>query len=212
VIVELDAKTVKKLRDMTGSGMMDCKRALKEAGGDIEKAVDVLRKKGIAKAGARAARATEQGRIETYVHLGARLGVMLELKCETDFVARNDEFINLARDLCMHVAAMRPIAVDRENVPPELLEREKNVYRESEDLKSKPENIREKIVEGRMKKFYTQNVLLEQSFVKDEKTSVGDYMKQHISKFGENITVGRFVRFELGESTGSAASDKESEE
>jgi elongation factor Ts len=199
--VELDAKTVKKLRDMTGSGMMDCKRALQEAGGDIQKAVDILRKKGIAKAGARSARATEQGRIETYVHLGSRLGVMLELKCETDFVARNEDFVNLARDLCMHIAAMRPIAIDRESVPNEVLERERNVYRESEDLKSKPEKIRDKIIEGRMKKFYMQNILMEQSFVKDEKTSVGDYLKTHIAKFGENITVGRFVRFELGEQT-----------
>ena len=209
--MELDAKIVKRLRDMTGSGMMDCKRALQEAGGEIEKAVDILRKKGIAKAGARAARATEQGRIETYVHLGSRLGVMLELKCETDFVARNEEFVELARDLCMHIAAMQPIAVDRESVPPEMLEREKNVYRESEDLKSKPENIREKIVEGRMKKFYTQNVLTEQAFVRDEKTTVGDYLKQHVAKFGENITVGRFVRFELGEQTESVIACKQAE-
>ncbi len=209
--MKLDAKMVKKLRDKTGSGMMDCKRALQEAQGDIEKAVDVLRKKGIAKAGARAARATEQGRIETYVHLGARLAVMLELKCETDFVARNQEFIDLARDLCMHIAAMRPIAIDRESVPQALLEREKNVYRESEDLKAKPENIREKIVEGRMKKFYTQNVLLEQPFVKNEKTTIGDYLKTHVAKFGENITVGRFVRFELGEETEPVVAGKQPE-
>jgi elongation factor Ts len=197
--VELDAKTVKKLRDMTGSGMMDCKRALQEAEGDMEKAVDILRKKGIAKAGARSARATEQGRVETYVHMGARLGVMLELRCETDFVARNEEFVQLARDLCLHIAAMRPLAVDRESVPPDVLEREKGIYAESEDLKSKPENIRDKIIEGRMKKFYTENVLTEQPFVKDEKTTVGDYLKENIGKFGENITIGRFVRFELGE-------------
>ena len=209
--MELDAKTVKKLRDMTGSGMMDCKRALQEAEGDVQKAVDILRKKGIAKAGARSARATEQGRIETYVHLGSRLGVMLELKCETDFVARNDDFINLARDLCMHIAAMRPVAVDRESIDPELLEREKNVYRESEDLMSKPENIREKIVEGRMKKFYSQNVLMEQPFVKDEKTTVGDYLKEHVAKFGENLVIGRFVRFELGDETESVVSGKQAE-
>ena len=197
--MELDAKTVKKLRDMTGSGMMDCKRALHEAEGDIEKAVDILRKKGIAKAGARSARSTEQGRVETYVHLGARLGVMLELKCETDFVARNEEFITLARDLCLHVAAMRPLAVDRESIPPDVLEREKNIYRESDDIKSKPENIQDKIIEGRLKKFYTERILLDQPFVKDEKTTVADYLKEHIAKFGENITVGRFSRFELGE-------------
>jgi elongation factor Ts len=207
--VELDAKVVKKLRDMTGSGMMDCKRALQEAECDIEKAIDILRKKGIAKAGARASRATDQGRVETYVHMGARLGVMLELRCETDFVARNDEFIQLARDLCLHIAAMRPLAVDRESIPPDVLEREKRIYAESEDLKSKPENIRDKIIEGRMKKFYTENVLTEQPFVKDEKTTVGDYVKQHISKFGENITIGRFVRFELGEQAASGAADKQ---
>jgi len=208
--VELDAKTVKKLRDMTGSGMMDCKRALHEAEGDIEKAVDILRKKGIAKAGARSARSTEQGRVETYVHLGARLGVMLELKCETDFVARNEEFITLARDLCLHVAAMRPLAVDRESIPPDVLEREKNIYRESDDIKSKPENIQDKIIEGRLKKFYTERILLDQPFVKDEKTTVADYLKEHIAKFGENITVGRFSRFELGEQAGSGGEQAES--
>lgn len=197
--MELDAKTVKKLRDMTSSGMMDCKRALQEADGDIEKAVDILRKKGIAKAGSRSARATQHGRIETYVHLGSRIGVMLELKCETDFVARNEEFVSLARDISMHIAAMCPVAINRENVPPELLEREKNVLRESEDLAKKPEEMREKIVEGRLKKFFTQSVLLDQPFVKDEKSTIDDYLKSHIAKFGENITVSRFVRFEIGE-------------
>jgi len=206
--VELDAKTVKKLRDMTGSGMMDCKRALQEVGGDIEKAVDILRKKGIAKAGSRSARATEQGRIETYVHLGSRIGVMLELKCETDFVARNEEFVTLARDLCMHVAAMHPIAVVREDVPAELLEREKAVLMESDDISKKPEEMREKIVEGRLKKFYTQSVLLDQPFVKDEKTTIADHLKAHVAKFGENITVGRFVRYELGEVSQQAGDEQ----
>jgi elongation factor Ts len=210
--VSIDAETVQKLRQRTGSGMMDCKRALQEADGDIEKAVDILRKKGIAKAGARAARATAQGKIETYVHLGARLGVMLELKCETDFVARNEQFVNLARDLCMHVAAMRPVSVDRETLPAEVIEREKSIYREAEDLKDKPDNIREKIIEGRMKKFYTESVLLEQPFVKDQKTTVGDYIKEHAAKFGENITVGRFVRFEIGEDSESAPEEKRAQE
>jgi len=203
-----DAATVKKLRDMTNCGIMDCKRALKESENNIEKAVEVLRKKGIAKAGAKAARSTDQGRIETYVHLGAKLGVMLELKCETDFVARNEEFIALARDLCMHIAAMKPIAVSKENVPEELLEKEKEIYRESDEIKSKPENIREKIITGRLNKFYKDNVLLEQPFVKEEKTAVGEYVKQAIGKFGENITIGRFVRFELGEDAGSDTSKK----
>lgn len=210
--MSIDAETVQKLRQRTGSGMMDCKRALQEAAGDIEKAIDILRKKGIAKAGARAARATAQGKIETYVHLGARLGVMLELKCETDFVARNEAFVNLARDLCMHVAAMRPVSVDRETLPAEVIEREKNIYREAEDLKDKPDNIREKIVEGRMKKFYTESVLLEQPFVKDQKTTVGDYIKEHAAKFGENVTVGRFVRFEIGEDSESAPGEKQVQE
>ncbi len=210
--MSIDAETVQKLRQRTGSGMMDCKRALQEAEGDMEKAVDILRKKGIAKAGSRAARATAQGRIETYIHLGARLGVMLELKCETDFVARNEEFISLARDLCMHVAAMRPVAIDRENVPADVIEREKDIYREAEDIKSKPENIREKIVEGRMKKFYTESVLLEQPFVKDQKITVGDHIKEHAAKFGENLVIGRFVRFEIGEETETAAEEKQAEE
>lgn len=207
----LDAQTVKKLRQMTSSGIMDCKRALQEAQGDIDQAVEILRKKGIAKAGTRAARATEQGRIETYVHLGSRLGVMLELKCETDFVARNDEFVNLARDLCLHIAAMKPLAVTREDVPEAILEREKRIFRESEELKSKPENVREKIIEGRLKKFYTDNVLMYQPFVKDEKVSVSDYLKEHVAKFGENIAVGRFVRFEIGEQTESDQGSKQAE-
>lgn len=206
-----DAETVKKLRQMTNSGIMDCKRALQEAQGDIDEAVEILRKKGIAKAGTRAARATEQGRIETYVHLGARLGVILELKCETDFVARNEEFVNLTRDLCLHIAAMKPLAVTREDVPGAILEREKRIFRESEELKNKPENIREKIIEGRLKKFYTDNVLMEQPFVKDEKVTVGDHLKEHVTKFGENITVGRFVRFEIGEQTEPAQGSKQAE-
>ena len=194
-----DAELVKKLRLITNSGILDCRNALREAEGSIDKAVEILRKRGLAKAEKRVTRETDQGRIESYIHLGGRIGVLLEIKCETDFVARNETFRTLARDICMHVAAMKPIAVSKEFVPPEILEREKSIYRESDELKSKPENVREKIVEGRLKKFYADSVLLEQPFVKDEKMTVGEYIKQNIAKFGENIAITRFVRFEVGE-------------
>jgi elongation factor Ts len=194
-----DTELVKKLRLITNSGILDCRNALREAQGDIDKAVEVLRKKGLAKAEKKITRETDQGRIESYVHLGGRIGVLLEIKCETDFVARNETFRSLARDICMHIAAMKPIAVSKDAVAPEILEREKSIYRESDELKSRPENVREKIVEGRLKKFYADNVLLEQPFVKDEKMTVGEYIKQNIAKFGENISVTRFMRFEVGE-------------
>jgi len=197
--VSEDAELVKKLRMITNSGILDCRNALKEAEGNLDKAVEIMRKKGLAKAEKKLMRATDQGRIESYIHLGGRIGVLLEIKCETDFVARNDTFRNLARDVCMHIAAMKPVCVLKEAVPPEVLEREKAIYRESPELKSKPENVREKIIEGRLKKFYSDSVLLEQPFVKDEKVTVGEYIKQNIAKFGENISVTRFVRFEIGE-------------
>jgi elongation factor Ts len=194
-----DTELVKKLRLITNSGILDCRNALREAEGSIDKAVEILRKRGLAKAEKKVTRETDQGRIESYIHLGGRIGVLLEIKCETDFVARNETFRTLARDICMHVAAMKPIAVSKESVPPEVLEREKSIYRESDELKSKPENVREKIVEGRLKKFYADSVLLEQPFVKDEKMTVAEYIKQNIAKFGENIAITRFVRFEVGE-------------
>lgn len=194
-----DTEQVKKLRLITNSGVLDCRDALREADGSIDKAVEILRKKGLAKAEKKVTRETDQGRVESYVHLGGRIGVLLEIKCETDFVARNETFRSLARDLCMHIAAMKPISVSKESVPQEILEREKSIYRESDELKSKPENVREKIVEGRLKKFYADSVFLEQPFVKDEKMTVGEYIKQNIAKFGENIAVTRFIRFELGE-------------
>jgi len=195
----ISAKDVKKLRDMTGCGMMDCKRALVEAKGDFEKAAELLRKWGIAKAEKKALRPTEQGLITSYIHPGNRIGVLLEIKCETDFVARNELFHQLAENICLQIAAMRPIAVDRESIPEEIIERERRILMEQEDIKKKPEHIRPKIVEGRLKKFYEQACLLEQPYIRNDKITVGDYIKEVMAKLGENIRVTRFVRFELGE-------------
>jgi elongation factor Ts len=198
---EIDAKTVMALRGATGAAMMDCKTALKETGGDLEKAKDWLRKKGKQIADKKADRETKAGTIASYVHMGGKIGVLLELKCETDFVARNEEFQQLARDLCMQIAATRPVAVSRERVPAEVIEREKAVYRESDQLKGKPENMIEKIIEGKLEAFYKEKCLLDQAFVKDAtgKTTVRDLVQGISGKMGENVQVGRFARFELGE-------------
>jgi elongation factor Ts len=199
--VNIDAKTVMRLRSETGAAMMDCKSALAESGGDIEKAKDWLRKKGKQIAEKKAERETKAGTIASYVHLGGKIGVLVELKCETDFVAKNDEFQALARDLCMQVAAARPIAVSRERVPADVIEREKTVYRESDQLKGKPAQMIDKIIEGKLEAFFKEKCLLDQTFVKDPsgKTTVRDLLQAASGKMGENIQVGRFARFELGE-------------
>ena len=191
------AAEVKKLRDKTGLGMMDCKQALVETEGDMEKAVEFLRKKGLDAAAKRAHRATAEGRIGAYIHPPGRVGVMLELNCETDFVAKNAEFATLLHDLCMHVVASRPDAVSREEIPAEVIEREREIYRAQ--VQDKPEKIQDKIVESKLENFFKQNVLLEQPFVREMKKSVGDHIKEVIAKLGENITVKRFVRLAVGE-------------
>lgn len=195
----ISASTVQDLRSRTGAGMMDCKKALTETNGDIEKAVDYLRKKGISSAEKKAGRETKQGSIISYIHGGGRIGVLLEINCETDFVARNESFQSFARDLAMHVAASNPPFLNREAVPADLLKKEKDIHRDQMKDQKKPENIIEKIIEGKINRFYEENCLLEQAFVKNPDITVGDYLKETIGKIGENIVVSRYVRFELGQ-------------
>ena len=199
MIVKITAEMVKKLRDMTGAGMMDCKKALEEADGDFEKAVEILRKKGAAKAAKKAGRATREGIITSYIHFNGRIGVLLELNCETDFVARTDEFKELAYNLAKQVAAMNPKWVSKEDVPQEVIEKEKEIYREQLKDSGKPEHVIEKIIEGKLEKFFEENCLLEQEYIFEEGKKVKDIINEVIGKIGENIRVSRFVRMEVGE-------------
>ena len=197
--MEISAKMVKELRDQTGAGMMDCKRALVEAEGDIEKAKDVLRKKGLSKAGKKSGRATENGAIVDYIHFNNRVGVMVELNCETDFVARTDEFKELGRDICKHIAMENPKYVSRDEVSSEVLEKEKEIYKAQLAESGKPEKVLEKIIEGKIEKFYSENCLMEQKYFLDDSRTIEEMIKEAIAKIGENISVGRFVRFEIGQ-------------
>jgi elongation factor Ts len=201
---EINAKTVMQLRGETGAAMMDCKTALTECAGDLEKAKDWLRKKGKQIADKKSDRETKAGTVASYIHMGGKIGVLLELKCETDFVARNEEFQQLARDLCMQIAAARPIAISREKVPTDVIEREKAVYRDSDQLKGKPAQMVDKIIEGKLEAFFKEKCLVDQAFVKDAtgKTSVKDVIQAVAGKMGENVQVARFARFELGEAAG----------
>lgn len=196
--MQISAAMVKTLRDRTGAGMMDCKRALQETGGDLEQAVDSLRSKGAAKAAQRSDRAVREGVVASYLHHGGRIGVLLELNCETDFVAATDEFRALARDLAMHVAASDPLAVRAEDVDAEVVERERRVYEEQVAAEGKPEKIRDRIVAGKMAKFFKERVLVEQPFVKDPDRSVGDLVTEVSARTGEKIAVARFARFRVG--------------
>ena len=193
----ITAELVKQLRDITGAGMMECKKALTETSGDIEKAVDALRKSGIAKAEKRADRAASQGRVDSYIHDG-RLGVLVEVNCETDFVARTDDFKGLCKDLAMQAAAAGAEFVRREEVPAERIAREREIYAAQMEGEKKPANIMEKILDGKVNKFYSEICLLEQPFIKDDKKTVNDLVKETAAKTGENIVVRRFVRFRLG--------------
>ena len=195
----ISASTVKELREMSGAGMMDCKKALTEASGDIEKAIDILRKTGMAKARKKSGRSAKEGIILPYIHPGAKLGVLLEINCETDFVANTDDFKNMSKDIAMHIAASAPMSVSREEIPQETLEREKEIYADQARQSGKPENIIEKMTEGRLNKFYQENVLLEQTFVKDPDKTVADLITETVAKLGENILISRFSRFQLGE-------------
>ena len=192
----ITAAAVKELRDRTGLGMMDCKKALVETDGDIEKAIDLLRKRGLKSADARAGRTTGEGRIGHYLHMGGKIGVMVEMNCETDFVAKNEQFEALLKDISMQIAATSPRFVSSESVPEDVLAREKDIY--AEQVKGKPENIVEKILEGKLQDFYKQNCLVEQPFIKDGNVTVGEMIKSAIAKIGENIVVRRFVRYEVG--------------
>jgi len=197
--MEISASLVKQLRERTGAGLMDCKTALKESGGDVEKALDYLRIKGLAHAQRKAARATKEGSVISYIHPGSRIGVLVEVSCETDFVARTDVFQIFGRDIAMQIAATAPIAVDRADVPPDLIEKERDVYRSQAKEQKKPESVIEKIVDGRVDKFYAESVLLDQPFIKDDSKTVRDLLNELVAKLGENIKIARFARFQIGQ-------------
>ena len=194
-----NASAVKELREISGAGMMDCKRALDEAGNNIKKAMEVLRKSGVAKAQKKAGRSASDGMVLQYIHPGSKLGVLIEVNCETDFVAKTEDFQNMVKDIAMHIAASGPIAVNKEDVPTDVLETEKEIYAEQARKSGKPENIIDKMIEGRIFKFYQENVLMEQSFVKDPNLTISDVLTEMVAKLGENIIIARFVRFQLGE-------------
>ncbi len=195
----ISASLVKQLRAKTGAGMMECKKALEEAGGDMDKAVEILRKRGIEAAEGKFGREIKEGRIGCYIHFGGRLGVMVEMGCETDFVANTEDFQQLMKDVCMHVAASNPRWIRREDVPEEVLTKEKEIY--AEQFKDKPPQVVDKIVQGKIESFFKENCLLEQPFVKDQDVTVGELIREYIAKFGENVEVRRFVRFAVGEET-----------
>ena len=196
--MEITAEMVKSLRQQSGAGIMECKNALKESNGEVEGAVTFLRKKGLAKADKKADRETSEGTVSTYIHPGSKIGVMAELLCETDFVANTTDFQQLARDICMHIAASKPRFVSRDEVTEDVLEKEKEIYAAQARDSGKPEKIIDKIVVGKMDKFYEENCLLEQKFIKDSDNTVQDLIKQKIATLGENILVGNFCRFEIG--------------
>lgn len=197
--MQINAKMVKELREQTGAGMMDCKKALSEADGDVDKAVKVLRERGIAKAAKRSGRSTSEGLIASYIHAGDKLGVIVEVACETDFVARTDDYKGLARDIAMHIAATAPLCVKREHVDPSLIEKEREIYRQQALNEGKPEKIIDKIVDGKIEKYMSEIVLLDQAFVKDNDKTISDLIKEKVGTLGENIQIKRFCRFRLGE-------------
>lgn len=198
-MAEVTVEMVKELRERTGAGMMDCKKALVEAGGDMEKAIDILRKKGLAQAAKKAGRVAEEGIVEAYIHHNSKVGVLVELKCETDFVARTDQFRALAKELAMHIAWANPLYVSKEDVPREVLEREEAIEKERARAEGKPEAVLDKIVQGRLAKFYERVCLLEQPFIRDDSKKVRDIIAEKIALLGENIVVGKFARLAIGE-------------
>src|SRR5450432_2789364 len=206
-MAEITAALVKALRERTGAGMMECKAALVEAKGDVPEAEVVLRKRGIASAGKKASRATKQGLIGSYIHQGGQLGVLVEINCESDFVARTEDFQELVHDVAMHIAAADPRFIHKEDVTAEVLEKEREIHRARALAEGKPEKMLDKITEGRMNKFYEEICLLEQPFVKEATLTVGQLVKTKIAKLGENITIARFVRFKVGDSSADAGSD-----
>jgi elongation factor Ts len=196
--VEITAALVKQLRDLTGTGMMECKAALKESGGNIEEAITILRKRGLAQASKKSGRSTGEGLIGSYIHAGGKIGVLLELNCESDFVARTEDFQTLMKEIALQVAAASPTYARREDVPADVLERERAIYRGQMENSGKPAQVIEKIIEGKLGSFYEQNVLVDQASIRDPKTTVGQLIQAAIAKLGENISVARFVRFKVG--------------
>jgi elongation factor Ts len=190
---------VKQLREKSGAGMMDCKQALVECDADIDKAIDFLRKKGLATAQKRAGRAMTEGTIQSYIHMGGKLGVLVEVNCETDFVAKNEDFVQFAKNIAMHIAATNPLGVRPEDVPEETVQRERDIYQAQAAETGKPENVITKIVDGKINKFFKENCLLNQPYVRDPDLTVEDVLNELIAKIGENITIKRFVRFQTGE-------------
>jgi elongation factor Ts len=198
-MANISAESVKTLRARTGAGIMDCKEALAETNGDMEKAIEHLRKKGIATAQKRAARATSEGVVQSYIHLGGKIGVIVEVNCETDFVAKTDDFKEFAKNIAMHIAASRPLGIVPEDVPQTVIEKEKEIYRHQAKEMGKPENMLDKIVEGKMSKFYKESCLMQQPYVRDPNLSIADVLNDMIAKTGEKITISRFARFQIGE-------------
>ncbi len=199
-LVTIEAKVVKELRDKTGAGMMDCKNALKESDGNIEKAIDFLRKAGVAKAEKKGSRDTKEGVVYSYIHAGGRLGVLIEVNCETDFVAKTEGFIELTHNLAMQIAATNPLGLDRESISESVISREKEIYIDQAKTSGKPDNIIEKMVDGRMNKYFQENCLMEQAYIKDSDKKVSELLTESIATLGENITISRYVRFAVGES------------
>jgi len=197
--MSIDAKTVKTLRERTGAGMMDCKKALMETNGDLEKAVDHLRKTGVAKAEKKGQRSTKEGLVFSYIHHGGKLGVLLELNCETDFVAKTEGFNDLAHNLAMQIAATNPNSISRDDMDPSILNREKDIFIDQAKESGKPDDIVEKMVEGRIEKFYAESCLVEQQYIKDSERKVSDLLTEAVSTLGENIVINRFVRYAIGE-------------
>jgi elongation factor Ts len=197
-MAEISAAMVKELREATGSGIMDCKRVLAEADGDMEKAFDLLRKKGLAKAAKRAGRSTSEGIVYSYIHTGAKLGVLVEVNCESDFVAKTDDFIEFAKNIAMHIAAANPAGLTPEDVDKSVVEKEREIFRAQMLEEGKPENIIDKIVDGKVEKFYKEVCLLSQPYVKDPQKTIEEFLKETIGKIGENIQIRRFARFQIG--------------
>ena len=196
----ISAAMVKQLREKTGAGMMDCKEALTECDGDINNSIDFFRKKGLATASKRSGRVMSEGLIESYIHMGSKLGVLVEINCETDFVAKNDDFLEFAKNIAMHIAAINPVGIRPEDIPEEIINREKEIYRAQAIETGKPEKIIDKITEGKLQKFYKDNCLMSQAYVRDPNITINDLLNGLIAKIGENITIKRFVRFQVGES------------
>ena len=199
-MINITAQEVNNLRKMTGAGMMDCKNALSEVEGDVEKAIELLRKKGLATAQKRAGRALSEGMIQSYIHMTGKLGVLVEVNCETDFVAKNEDFQEFTKNIAMHIAATNPLGISPEDISQEIIEKEKEIYRAQALDMGKPENVIDKIVEGKLNKFYEESCLLKQPYVRDTDISIADLLNQMIAKIGENISIKRFVRYQIGES------------